>query len=96
MAGYTLIHTHSHKKFESERFESKWFKVISQQWAFFYIYLPPPKCESRTHSDICVWNYYCNLVYWVYQKMYKFVGMAERNVAVIATVVEVKKHNLST
>ena len=32
----------------------------------------------------------------MYQKMYKFVGMAERNVAVIVTVVEIKKHNLSS
>ena len=27
----------------------------------------------------------------MYQKMYKFVGMAERNVAVIVTLVEIRK-----
>ena len=47
-------------------------------------------CEGGTHFNICVWNYYCNFVYWVYRKMYKFVGMAERNMAVIVTVVEIK------
>ena len=98
------IHTHTHTFTQKVWKRKFWIKMIQSNFPtmsffFFFIFTYPPKCEGGMHFwYMCLYcfYYYHNFVYWVYQKMYKFVGMAERNMAVIVTVVQIEKCNLSS